>query len=416
MYASRFFLFIIPIRINKINRSGEKFIKPSVIISNHQSLIDFPMVFSLTPKLIVLTNDWVMNSKLFGKVSKYADFHSASSGIEANIKKFSEKINEGYSIMIFPEGTRSETSEIKRFHKGAFYIAERLNIDIVPVLIQGTGFFLKKNEILGTSQRVSMEIFERIAPDDGRFGSNYSDRTKSVCKLYRERQKEVVKKYGIPPYLKKNLINNYLYKGPVLEWYLKAKLKFENNYNLFNDYAPVEGSITDIGCGYGFLCYLLSFVSDKRKITGIDHDEEKIKVANNCYSKNKNINFVCADITNYKFDKSDVFFISDVLHYFPEEQQEKLIVNCLNNLNDNGLVIIRDANREMKKRHFVTILTEIFSTRFGFNKVNNEQKKLFFTSKEKVLSIVSNYNVDVEVIDNTRLTSNIVFIIKKKSE
>jgi len=41
-------------------------------------------------------------------------------------------VKDGYSIVVFPEGTRSPDGTIKRFHKGAFYLAEQLNIDIVP--------------------------------------------------------------------------------------------------------------------------------------------------------------------------------------------------------------------------------------------------------------------------------------------
>ena len=134
MYYSRFFIWIIPIRLKYINEQGEQFGKPAVIISNHQSLIDTALLFRLCPKAIILTNDWVYNSPVFGHISKLADFYNVSAGIDRIFEKLRGRVEEGYSILVFPEGTRSLTQKIQRFHRGAFYIAEMLEMDIVPIL------------------------------------------------------------------------------------------------------------------------------------------------------------------------------------------------------------------------------------------------------------------------------------------
>ena len=55
--------------------------------------------------------------------------------------------------------------------------------------------------------------------------------------------------------------------------------KMEKNYRLFNRLIPVQGQITDIGCGFGPLCYMLSLLSEDREILGIDYDEDKIGLA-----------------------------------------------------------------------------------------------------------------------------------------
>ena len=50
----------------------------------------------------------------------------------------------------------------------------------------------------------------------------------------------------------------------------------------------------------------------------------------------------------------------------------------------------------------------------GFNQTRDGRKKLYFTSKEKISDILSRYDMEVEVIDETRMTSNIVFICRMK--
>ncbi len=180
MYYSRFFIWVIPISPKYINETGEQFKKPAVIISNHQSLIDTALLFRLCPKAIILTNDWVYNSPVFGHISKLADFYNVSAGIDRIFEKLRERVEEGYSILVFPEGTRSLNQKIQRFHRGAFYIAEKLEMDIVPILFYGTGEFLKKGEFWGKSHPVCQKVFSRITIKDRSYGENYSKRAKYI--------------------------------------------------------------------------------------------------------------------------------------------------------------------------------------------------------------------------------------------
>ncbi len=139
---------------------------------------------------------------------------------------------------------------------------------------------------------------------------------------------------------------------------------------------------------------MLHFVSDERIVIGIDHDSEKILVANNCPSKNEKITFESADITKYNFEPADVFLFSDVLHYIPKEDQEKVISNCIRNLNSGGMIIIRDANTKLKERHKGTQFTELFSTKiFGFNKTISESKELYFVSSDDIFEMFKKHNM-----------------------
>ncbi len=214
-------------------------------------------------------------------------------------------------------------------------------------------------------------------------------------------------------YFRGKLVKSYIFKGPVVEWYTRIKVKLENNYSVFDALIPSKGKIVDIGCGYGYLSYMLSLTSPERKIVGIDYDEEKIEIAKNSVLKTSKLDFFHSDVLDYTYEKSDAFIISDVLHYLKEDNQAVLIRKCLDNLNEGGILIIRDGNSELKQRHKGTKLTEFFSTKIvGFNKVTID--KLSFTSKEKILAIVADYNVSVEIIDTTQFTSNILFVIRKK--
>ena len=200
-----------------------------------------------------------------------------------------ERVEKGYSVVVFPEGTRSEDGVIKRFHKGAFYVAEKLQLDILPILIHGTSYTLSKDDFLVKDGAVTLSFLPRIKPyNDDSFGTGYAARTKNIGRYFKDSFELLRKKIEQPAYFNEQLRYNYIYKGPVLEWYMRIKVRMEKNYQLFHEFLPQTGSILDIGCGYGFMPYMLQFTAPDRHITGIDYDEQKIATANHCFSKNDN--------------------------------------------------------------------------------------------------------------------------------
>ncbi|MFC1855512.1 MMPL family transporter [Thermodesulfobacteriota bacterium] len=411
MYGCAFIVRGSFVKSKEFNDPGEDFSEPAVIISNHQSFLDILLTLMLNPKIIMLTNDWVWNSVFFGKVVQYADFYPVSSGVEDSLERLKAAVADGYSILAFPEGSRSDSPKLRRFHKGAFYLAEELGLDILPIVLHGTGDSIRKKELLIKNGSLTLKILDRIKLDDKEFGADYSERTKKIKKLFSDEYNAMRREYETPDYFKDALIKNYLFKGPVLEWYLKVKLSMEDNYAQFNALIKQDADILDLGCGFGFISYMLSLLSEERSVTGVDYDENKIKVASNCYLKNDRIDFVCSDILEYPLSKKDAFLLSDSLHYLPEKGQEDLIGRCIDNLNEGGIIIIRDGDSELDKRHGITKFTEFFSTRFGFNKTHADG--LFFVSKSRLDAIASGKGFTCRVLDNAKYTSNVFFIIEK---
>lgn len=400
---------MVNIRKKVVGKDNIDFNKPSVIISNHHSFMDILLLLMSNPRVVMVTNDWVYNSPLFGKSVQYADFIPASKGLENQLEKIEKIINEGYSIIVYPEGTRSRTAELGRFHKGAFFLAEHFKLDIQPVLLHGTSFamtrgddfYLKKTEI-------TLKFLPRIGHEDADFGSGYREKTKQISKYFKKEYKKLRELQETPAFFREAILKNYLYKGPVLEWYIKIKYKLEGGYELFHELVPREGKVIDLGCGYGPMSYALAYSSSNRQILAIDYDREKISVAQNCPAKPSNVTFVYGDVLSEDFGSADVFVVSDVLHYLTVEEQEALLNKLTQNLNAGGKVIIRDGDSNKKDRHKGTELTEVFSTGSGFNKTRN---KLNYISSDTIEKFAERNNFRFEVIDNTKRTSNTIFVL-----
>ena len=76
-------------------------------------------------------------------------------------------LNQGSSILLFPEGTRSEDGQIQNFRDGAFRLAVDCDVPVVPIVIDGTFEILgKKASNIDFSSDVTVKILPPINPDD----------------------------------------------------------------------------------------------------------------------------------------------------------------------------------------------------------------------------------------------------------
>lgn len=419
MWSNRLLIYgMANVKKRIINPLREDHQKPAIIIANHQSHLDLILLMMLHPKFIILTNDWVQEHKIYGRLVKHAGYLPVSMGYEALAKALQPKVERGYSIVIFPEGTRSKDLKMKRFHKGAFFLAEKLQLDILPIVLHGTGHAMTKgDDLLLKPEAITVQYLPRIPLDAPRFPQVYNKRAKAIGQYFRQEFEDLRRKQEVPAYFRDKLIKNYLFKGPVLEWYARVKTRLEKNYHFFHKRLPLSGTIVDIGCGYGFLSYMLHFTGNQRNIIGIDYDDEKITIAKQVNDRNKKVSFLCMDIAQADLPEANAFVLNDVLHYMPQQTQQQVLNQCLQKLQPGGICIVREANANLQKRHKGTKLTEFFSTKLlQFNKTADSSHALYFPTDKDIYTVTQKHAVDVKLLDCSRHTSNIIYLITKKAE
>lgn len=398
--------FLSPKKI--INPNAEDYSKPAVIVANHQSHIDLMLMMLLNPKVLVLTNNNNYNHPFYGLALKYADFIPSDLGFENIVEQYRPLAEKGYSLVIYPEGHRNDSGKIKRFHKGAFYVAQKLNLPILPIMIHGQNMLLKKSECFLKRGNVTTKFLRRWTIDEME-GATLKQKADNFRNYFHDEYEKLRQEFETTDFYSDYIVKNFLYKGPVLEWYTKVKLKLEDSFRVFDEIIPRKAKITDLGCGYGYLDYMLSLVSENREILAVDYDESKIKVAQNCSIRNKNVKFIAEDISAFEIPQSDVIIIKDVLHYLPQKSQLELLKKSISRLSENGLLIIRDGDSDDMKEHKNMRLTEWFSTNFGFNKTKNN---LEFISGETLKKFANENNLKFEIIDTAKYTSNKIFLIR----
>lgn len=327
--------------------SKETLAKPKIIIANHESFLDILIMLGMSPKNILLTNDWVYNSPFFGKVVQYAGFYPVSRGFEEALPHLKKKIDEGYNICVFPEGTRSKEPVLSRFHKGAFYIAQNLKLDIVPIILHGYGHIMSKgDDFLLKKGRVHFETLETIEFDDTSWGTTDRERYKSISRHYKDEFYKFRKEHEDLNFYKFQLENNYLYKGEDLEKKSKSILKEnEEIFNSINRFIPPKANVLILADQMGLLPLFLTYLSPKRKIHGLFKTKQELNLALNCFSylKNERSNFQLLQ-DSFDYASLDYIVISGALSNTQDQDLNYIINQSFDRMNNTCCLILAKCN------------------------------------------------------------------------
>jgi 1-acyl-sn-glycerol-3-phosphate acyltransferase len=118
--------------------------KKMVIVANHPTLLDFVLLTSALPNAVCLVKAAVWKNPFISKLAKemgYIPFKSSQETIDLCLTR----LEEGFPLLIFPEGTRSPVGGLGKFSKGAAYIALKAGVDIMPVSLSISEHILMKN-------------------------------------------------------------------------------------------------------------------------------------------------------------------------------------------------------------------------------------------------------------------------------
>jgi 1-acyl-sn-glycerol-3-phosphate acyltransferase len=133
--------------------SGAEKIAPGrayVFAANHISALDIPVLYvNLPGQFRIVAKKELFRYPFLGwhlrRSGQLAIDQSNPSSAVRSLRKAVESLRDGMPLVIFPEGGRSETGQVQPFMAGAFYIAIKGQVDVVPVAITGTYEILPMN-------------------------------------------------------------------------------------------------------------------------------------------------------------------------------------------------------------------------------------------------------------------------------
>ena len=89
-------------------------------------------------------------------------------------------IRAGLSMLFFPEGTRSETGELKPFKIGAFKLAREMNVPVLPIAMHGAGKLLRKGTLSPCAASVKIKILPEVYDNPEESIEQFAERVRDI--------------------------------------------------------------------------------------------------------------------------------------------------------------------------------------------------------------------------------------------
>ena len=156
---------------------GEQYLwqsRPAVFVFNHQSKVDVIILARLLRRDIAgVGKKEIKNMPFIGKTLELAgtifiDRENSASAIEAMKPLVDAMRNQGKSVAISPEGTRSITPKLAAFKKGPFHLAIQAGVPVVPIVIHNAGDVAPKGDFVFRSATVEVDVLPPVDTSDWR--------------------------------------------------------------------------------------------------------------------------------------------------------------------------------------------------------------------------------------------------------
>jgi len=275
------------------NPNNEKFEKPAIIICNHQSHLDLPVMMAVHPKMIFLTNDWVWNNPFYGRIIHNAEFLPVSAGVDTIMPQLKDLRDRGYSIVIFPEGTRSEDCSILRFHQGAFHLANELKMDIVPMVLHGAGHYLPKKDFMFRKGTITLRTLERVEHSSRAKELTFRAEASSYRKLLKSQYQEIASKKEKSDYFKSLILYKYAWRGWRTISRCKKILKALPSLRSFlYDENPEIKNVRILNSGIGVFSLLYALVNKNIQVYAFEENLKDYKTASETAGIPSNLHYI----------------------------------------------------------------------------------------------------------------------------
>ena len=267
------------LHFNYKNPKQEDFSKPAVIICNHQSMLDTAFLMAISSKIVIVANSHASSHFVTRKIFRWMDFYTLPDNDSWDMHYLSELVKDGYSIVIFPEGIRNELSSVLRFHKGAFYLAEKLQLDIIPIYLHGVNYVFPRNTLCTYSGKVTLEIGDRIKyGDKDYYGNDYREGAKLIRSLFDKNYQLLKKQNETAEYYSPFVLDRYRYKG--IEIFRTVERNLSHYRQTVENLRSVDASTIIVSnSGWGELALLIALTRPDATIVAVEKDEDMLCVS-----------------------------------------------------------------------------------------------------------------------------------------
>jgi 1-acyl-sn-glycerol-3-phosphate acyltransferase len=187
----------IKVRVHGLENGGQG--KPRIFASNHVSWFDVPALAGVLPRYKFVAKAELFKVPIFGRAMRAAgmveiqrDNRKAAFGA---YDVAAERIRQGNSVVVFPEGTRGHAYPLRPFKKGPFVLAIAAGVPIVPIIVHGTIEIMPKGSLWAHPGTIDIHLLEPVSTTSVDY-----DHREALMQTVRTRMADAMRElYGVEP-------------------------------------------------------------------------------------------------------------------------------------------------------------------------------------------------------------------------
>ena len=185
----------VTVRVNNPEQIGHD--EARVYASNHVSWFDVFALAAVLPRYRFVAKKELQRIPLFGRAAGivaaiYIDRRNRKAAFDAYADA-ARQVKEGFSVAVYPEGTRGRSYALRPFKKGPFVLAIAAQVPIVPVIVHGTREIQPKGAVRVRPGAIELTLLEPVPT----VGLTYDDRERLMQTVWERMAAELERRYGV---------------------------------------------------------------------------------------------------------------------------------------------------------------------------------------------------------------------------
>jgi 1-acyl-sn-glycerol-3-phosphate acyltransferase len=173
---------------------------PYVAVSNHESYADIFLISHFPWEMKWLSKKAIFNIPVMGWMMRMANdvplIRGKRESVVNALAECRDRLEKKVSVLIFPEGTRSKTTELLPFKDGAFKLAIQAGVPILPIAVAGTRHCMAKNSFIFRKATAKARVLPPV-PTDGLTDEDVAKLREDVKSRIDVARRELLRELGI---------------------------------------------------------------------------------------------------------------------------------------------------------------------------------------------------------------------------
>lgn len=252
-------------RMEREGVEASDFERPAVIVSNHQSSVDIPLILSLPTDVRLLVSRRVWRTPVLGIGARLLGHLPVEAGDpQQTFERCGGPFEAGASVHAFPEGTRSEGAYPRRFRRGAFDIAVEFGADLLPLLLVNSRSCVPRDGFWVGDFRMKVKALPRVTPESFDYSAGANALMKHVQGLVRAGlEAEHWDLHDDESFLRRQVAERYRYLGRRLRLRVKQSLRLRGETREVRSFARGADRLLILDEGLGVSAQLAMMPSPR---------------------------------------------------------------------------------------------------------------------------------------------------------